>query len=168
MRRNTHYKNSIRALFPNKIDGLQFIDWFFQSLENGNGDISPRQVILFLVLIKEAPDTFSHEIKKLPIINENNIIWAMTQLSELSFSEVLNDFRIAKTFLRNCRAGKLNLFQLEEVEQLFDVSEGPLALQVELLERLGFLERIVVKELDGKKKSKLRIPSLFTRCWGPV
>lgn len=87
-------------------------------------------------------------------------------LSELSFSETVNDFRVAKSFLMSCRAGKLDVFRLAEVSGLFDESEGSIGRQVELLERLGVLERLVVAEENGERVAKFRIPPLYTRCWG--
>ncbi len=88
----------------------------------------------------------------------------MTRLSDLSFSEVVNDFKVAPTFVLNCRAGKLTGFTLEEVKQLFDEAEGRTGDQVRLLERLGFLER-VVEQRGVETTSLFRIPRLYTRCW---
>ncbi|MBB4931241.1 hypothetical protein F4561_002061 [Lipingzhangella halophila] len=88
----------------------------------------------------------------------------MTKLSDLSFSEVVNDFKVAPTFVLNCRAGKLTSFTLSEVEQLFDEAEGKIGDQVRLLERLGFLER-VVEQRGTQTRSAFRIPQLYTRCW---
>jgi len=88
----------------------------------------------------------------------------MTKLSELSFSEVVNDFKVAPSFVLSIRAGKLNSFDLHKVEKLFDEAEGKISEQVRLLERLGFLERVVQKSGSGAK-SLFRIPKLYTRCW---
>jgi hypothetical protein len=68
----------------------------------------------------------------------------MDELSKLTFSELVDDFRVAQTFLANCRAGKTNLFKLEDVTNLFGSGDGEISLQVNQLERLGFLERIVL------------------------
>lgn len=68
----------------------------------------------------------------------------MTEVSELSFSKGVNDFKVAPAFVLNCRAGKWTTFALAEVERLFQPDEGPISEQVRLLERLGFLERVVV------------------------
>jgi hypothetical protein len=88
----------------------------------------------------------------------------MTKLSDLSFSEVVNDFKVAPSFVLNCRAGKLDRFALREVENLFDGGEGKISEQIRLLERLGFLER-VVEESGSGVKSLFQIPKLYTRCW---
>ena len=95
----------------------------------------------------------------------------MTKLSDLSFSEVVNDFKVAPTFVLNCRAGKLTSFSLSEVEQLFDGAEGKTSDQVRLLERLGFLERVV--EQRGRRRGrcsgfrKLSLHPLLGLCLRP-
>lgn len=48
----------------------------------------------------------------------------MTELSELSYSEVVNDFKVAPSFVLNIRAGKLDSFAPGDVEALFDPAEG--------------------------------------------
>jgi hypothetical protein len=55
-------------------------------------------------------------------------------------------------------------FELKSVKTLFDESEGSVVLQLERLERLGFLARAIVKEADSLVP-RFRIPRLFTRCW---
>jgi hypothetical protein len=67
----------------------------------------------------------------------------------------------------NCRAGRLDAFTTNSVANLFDESEGTRSEQVRLLERLGFLER-VVHTTDTGVESSFRIPKLYTRCWDPV
>jgi hypothetical protein len=56
-------------------------------------------------------------------------------------------------------------FKLAEVESLFAKDEGSISVQVERLERLGFLERIVLQNPDGAKSSRFELPKLFTRSW---
>jgi hypothetical protein len=79
----------------------------------------------------------------------------------------VDDFRVARTFVKNCRTGNLKEFKLQSVEELFDRDEGPISGQVELLERLGFLERIV-NQNGETVEYRFKIPSLFTRCWNEV
>jgi hypothetical protein len=55
-------------------------------------------------------------------------------------------------------------FELEKVKTLFDDKEGSVVLQVEKLERLGFLSRTITKDGD-LLLPRFRIPRLFTRCW---
>ena len=88
----------------------------------------------------------------------------MTKLSDLSYSEIVDDFKVATSFVLNIRAGKLDSFDLHKVEKLFNEAEGNISEQVRLLERLGFLER-VVQETGSGAKSLFRIPKLYTRCW---
>ena len=102
--------------------------------------------------------------QEIPLFSEADITNALTRLSELSYQEVISDFRVATTFVRNCRSGKIKTFDLSKVESLFDAKEGTVALRVERLERLGFLERLVVPERDDLV-SRFQIPPLFTRCW---
>jgi hypothetical protein len=93
---------------------------------------------------------------------------AMTKLSDLSFSEVVNDFKVAPSFVQNCRAGKFETFALDDVRDLFDEAEGKVSDQVRLLERLGFLERIVRQrstESGTVRESLFHVPRLYTRCW---
>ena len=100
----------------------------------------------------------------LPLFSAEAAGKAMTKLSDLSFSEVVNDFKVAPSFVLNVRAGKLYDFSLHDVENLFNEAEGKISDQIRLLERLGFLER-VVEESDSGAKSLFRIPKLYTRCW---
>ena len=88
----------------------------------------------------------------------------MDELSALTFSEVVNDFKVAPTFVLNCRAGRLAEFSASEVAGLFSSEDGPTAEQMQLLERLGFLERVVVEDAHGPK-ALFRIPRLYTRAW---
>jgi hypothetical protein len=89
----------------------------------------------------------------------------MTKLSDLSFDEVVSDFKVAPSFVLSCcRAGKLETFAKDDVQELFNEAEGDKEEQVLLLERLGFLERIV-RERGSVSESLFRIPKLYTRCW---
>jgi hypothetical protein len=98
------------------------------------------------------------------LFSEKEVAQAMTRLSELSYQEVISDFRAATGFVRNCRSGKIMEFKLEDVQTLFDKDEGSVVLQLERLERLGFLARTIVKEGDSLVP-RFRIPRLFARCW---
>jgi hypothetical protein len=103
-------------------------------------------------------------ISALPLFTAEALGRAMTKIADLSFSEVVNDFKVASSFVLNCRAGKLESFTLGEVENLFNTEEGMISEQVRLLERLGFLERLV-QQSGPDIKSRFRIPRLYTRCW---
>jgi len=152
-----------RVVFPTEIEGKPFEEWLFENLKNGKDQIAPRQIILFLNLTKDnAKNDASH--RRIPLFSEKEVADAMTRLSELSYQEVISDFRAATAFVRNCRAGKIVEFELEKVQTLFDTAEGPVVLQLELLERLGFLTRTIVREGDSLSP-RFRIPRLFTRCW---
>jgi ABC-type cobalamin/Fe3+-siderophores transport system ATPase subunit len=152
-----------RIAFPKIVEGKLFEEWLFESLKNGKNHIAPRQIILFLNLAKEnAKDDASR--RRIPLFSEKEVAQAMTRLSELSYQEVISDFRAATAFVRNCRSGKIMEFKLEDVQTLFDEDEGSVVLQMERLERLGFLSRTIVKEGDSLVP-RFRIPRLFTRCW---
>lgn len=157
--------DAVQALFPAEVEGQPFTEWLWRCLKNGNGDVSPRQLILLLVLIREIPEASTYTFEGLPIFSEEVLRQAMNKLSELSFDEIINDFRVATVLLRSCRAGKLYSFELSEIEQLFDKSEGSTGKQVELLERLGVFERIVTEDHNGQQLAKFRIPPIYTRCW---
>ena len=88
----------------------------------------------------------------------------MTKLSDLSFDEVVSDFKVAPSFVLSCRAGKLETFAKDDVQELLNEAEGDKEEQVLLLERLGFLERIV-REHGSVRESLFHIPRLYTRCW---
>jgi hypothetical protein len=152
-----------RIVFPTEIEGKPFEEWLFESLKNGKNHVAPRQIILFLNLAKDnAKDDSSR--RRIPLFTEKEVTDAMTRLSELSYQEVISDFRAATGFVRNCRAGKIMEFELEAVKTLFDENEGSVVLQLERLERLGFLARTIVKEVDSLVP-RFCIPRLFTRCW---
>ncbi|QNI30824.1 ATP-binding protein [Alloacidobacterium dinghuense] len=151
-----------RIVFPTEVEGKPFEEWLFESLKNGKNHIAPRQIILFLNLAKENAKDASR--RRIPLFTEKEVAQAMTRLSELSYQEVISDFRAATAFVRNCRAGKIMEFKLEDVQTLFDEDEGSVVLQLERLERLGFLARTIVKEGD-LLVPRFRVPRLFTRCW---
>lgn len=153
---------ALEVLFPSEIEGQPVDRWLVESLRNGNGDISPRLAVLLLHLTGELSDP--NDLVRVPVFSADAVQRAMTKLSDLSFSEVVSDFKIAPTFVLNCRAGRLTAFTLPDVEQLFDRAEGKTGDQVRLLERLGFLER-VVEQRGTETISLFRIPRLYTRCW---
>ncbi|MFC3736837.1 P-loop ATPase, Sll1717 family [Paractinoplanes deccanensis] len=155
---------ALGVLFPAEVEGRPIDRWLSDSVRNGNGDVSPRLAVLLLYLAREYAARPREKVTSLPLFSAAAISRAMTEVSELSFSEVVNDFKVASSFVLNCRAGKRTLFSLAEVEGLFEPSEGPVSEQVRLLERLGFLERVVRDTGDGAR-SMFRVPELYTRCW---
>ena len=159
---------ALAALLPSEIEGAPITEWLWEWMENGNGDVSPRQLILLLILASQSPAGQQSELKGVPVIPAQALRWGMDQLSELSFKEIVDDFRVAPTFVANCRAGRISSFGLKQVESLFNKDEGPLSIQLDLLERLGFLERVVVQGESGQKSAEFRVPKLFTRGWGPA
>lgn len=163
--RGHNLDDALPALFPRELEGRSFEEWLWHSLRNGNGRVSPRQLVLLLVLARDAASEDERPFESLPLFSESLMRAAMTQLSELSFSEATTDFRVSPTFLRSLRAGKIEEFALSEVEGLFARAEGETASQVEMLERLGIVERLVVREEDGNLTPRLRLPPLYTRCW---
>lgn len=157
---------ALKLLFPTDIDGSPFEEWLWHHTRNGNGRVSPRQLILLLVLMRDLPTAANYQFDTLPMFSGSILQSAMTRLSELSFNEATDDFRVAPTFLRNLRAGKIEEFSLEEVRPLFSSDEGSIAAQVEMLERLGIVERLVVRNKQGGSvQSRMRLPPLYTRCW---
>jgi energy-coupling factor transporter ATP-binding protein EcfA2 len=164
---NLAARTALSILFPAEIENQPIDRWLITSLRNGNGDVSPRLAVLLLHLAREVADESETTADAPPIFSAAALSAAMTRLSELSFSEVINDFKIASTFVLNCRAGRLDAFTTNSVANLFDESEGTRSEQVRLLERLGFLER-VVHTTDTGVESSFRIPKLYTRCWDPA
>jgi hypothetical protein len=157
-------RSELELLFPREIENQPFDQWITDSLRNGNGEISPRSAVLLLHLAREQSANPEVERNTLPIFTAEAMERAMTRLSELSFAEIVSDFKVAPSFVLNCRAGKLANFALDDIDQLFDTAEGRISEQVRLLERLGFLERVVQATGSGPQ-SRFRIPKLYTRCW---
>jgi len=155
---------ALEVLFSAEIEGQPVDRWLIDSLRNGNGDVSPRLAVLFLHLAQELSDGAAEIVSTLPLFGHEAMTKAMTRVSDLSFSEVVTDFKVAASFVLNCRAGKLHTFALTDVEQLFDEAEGKISEQVHLLERLGFLEGVVENSSSGAR-SLFRIPKLYSRCW---
>jgi hypothetical protein len=159
----------LEVLFPAEIEGQPVDRWLIDSLRNGNGDVSPRLAVLLLYLARQRAARPDAVVSALPLFSSVEAGEAMTKLSDLSFSEVVNDFKVGPSFVQNCRAGKLETFALDDVRDLFDEAEGKISDQVRLLERLGFLERVVRQrstETGTVRESLFRIPRLYTRCWG--
>lgn len=157
-------RSALEVLFPPEMEGRPIDRWLTDSLRNGNGDVSPRLAVLLLHLVREHSAHPEAPVLTLPLFSAEAISKAMTKLSDLSFSEVVNDFKVAPTFVLNCRAGKLESFTLDEVRNLFDENDGKIGDQVRILERLGFLERVVRIGNSGTE-SLFQIPKLYTRCW---
>ena len=155
---------ALEVLFPPEVEGQPVDQWLIDSLSNGNGDISPRLAVLLLYLTRELSARPEDVVSTLPLFTAEAVGRAMTKLSDLSYSEIVDDFKVATSFVLNIRAGKLDSFDLHKVEKLFNEAEGNISEQVRLLERLGFLER-VVQETGSGAKSLFRIPKLYTRCW---
>jgi hypothetical protein len=158
----------LEVLFPPEIEGQPVDRWLVDSLRNGNGDVSPRLAVLLLYLARQRAARPDAMVSTLPLFSAVEAGEAMTKLSDLSYSEVVNDFKVAPSFVQNCRAGKVETFALADVRDLFDEAEGKVSDQVRLLERLGFLERIVRQSSNESgivRESLFRIPRLYTRCW---
>ena len=158
-------RSALEVIFPPEIEGQPIDRWLVDSLTNGNGDMSPRLAVLLLHLTRELSARPEEVVSTLPLFTAEAVGRGMTKVSELSFSEVVNDFKVAPSFVLSIRAGKLDSFDLHKVEELFDEAEGKISEQIRLLERLGFLERVVVQESDSGAKPLFRIPKLYTRCW---
>jgi len=163
-RSGAHQEAALRLVFPEQMEGKAIRDWLAEYLTNGRGRIAPRQVILFLNAAKEET-TRSAAQSAIPVFDTTSISEAMTRLSELCYDEVISDFRVATSLVRSCRAGRLSRFRLEEVSPLADTSEGSVSQQVELLERLGFIHRVVAPDEAGELRTWFEIPGLYTRCW---
>ncbi len=154
----------LRLLFPAAVEGKPVQDWLHESLTNGRGDVAPRQIILFLNFLKQRA---RGERRRIPIFSQTELVAAMRDVSESAFEEVVNDFRVAVGFVRNCKSGKISVFRTKDVESLFDTNDGPINVQIDLLERLGFLAREVVSD-DGIAVPQFSVPRLYSRCWSPV
>lgn len=156
---------ALSVIFPRRIGGMVPEDWLWSSLANGNDDINPRQILLLLFLAKKYQSEAGSKIKAIPIFGESALLAAMRELSELSYKEIRDDFRVAKAFLANCRAGRLEQFKKSEIEALFDPDEGAIGDQIHQLERLGFLERILTQSEADDLHQQFRVPRLFTLGW---
>jgi hypothetical protein len=155
----------LMIVFPEQVEGLPFVEWITKMLRNGKNHISPRQIILFLVILKDILINSPSSTKQVPIFNDTDVKQAITHLSELSYDEILSDFRISPTFIRNCRAGKISEFTIDEVKNLFSEKEGSMIFQLDLLEKLGIIERVVKLDTEKGFISKFKFPDLYTRCW---
>ncbi|MEL6652006.1 MAG: AAA family ATPase [Bacteroidota bacterium] len=153
--------------FPDRIEDKPFENWLWDSLANANDEINPRQLLLLLGLASQHTTIDVVSAKSSSVFSERSILSGMKALSELSFRELLDDFRVAPTFLANCRAGQISVLKTEDIQSLFDEEEGPISKQLHQLERLGFLERVLVEAEDGTQRAELRVPMLFSRGWEP-
>ena len=155
---------ALRILFPSHVEGIPVLQWLYEGLKNAHDRVTPRQIVLFLNVLRSRA---LRPCTAVPIFSEGDVSDAMTELSELSYQEVLNDFRVATVLIRNCRAGGIRQFGIDDVKTLIDEGEGTAALQCERLERLGVLDRLVVEEAD-RLVPRFRLPVLYTRCWKNV
>lgn len=161
-----HRSAALRVFFPAEVEGQQFEDWLIKGMRNGRNRISPRQIILFLnetrdyLIRRNQPSDLSF-----PVFSSSAILSALTQLSALSYDEVISDFRIAITFVRNCKSGRIKTIVQADIENLMNLEEGSVVEQVERLEKLGYLSRVVERDEKGDIKYWFKIPDLYTRCW---
>lgn len=156
---------ALEVMFPSSIELRSSREWLSVYLSDGQGRITPRRIMLLLLFAKEEALRTRSLCESFPVFIEGELSAAMTRTSELSYEEVINDFRVAPNFVRNAREYGLGRFTLMEVRDLFGADDGPVSSQVEWLERLGFLQRFVEDGRDGVTWS-FRIPELFTRHWG--
>lgn len=157
---------SLNFVFPEQVEGMPFVEWFIKMTRNGKNHISPRQIILFLVILKDILINSRTDSLWIPIFSDAEVKQAVSHLSELSYEEVLSDFRISPTFIRNCRAGRISEFSLDDkVKGLFSEDEGTIISQIDLLEKLGVLERVVKSDSEKGFISMFKFPDLYTRCW---
>lgn len=159
--RDAQVPYALNLVLPRTVEGQERLQWLIDSLKNGNGQISPRQVVLLLNL---AATYQAARRPGIPVFAEASLTSALGELSDLWYKEVLDDFRVARTLVRNCRAGRVMDLDADDLKRMIDSDEGSPSEQVDLLERLGFLERVVVKE-GGSHTRRFRIPRLYTRSW---
>lgn len=155
---------ALSRLLPNEVEGLPVDRWLFESLRDGNGQISPRLAVLLLLFARDLSPNREQVVSELPLFQEGILRSAMDRVSELAYDEVVSDFKIASTFVSNCRAAKLTKFQFEDVAPFFGKLDGNASDQVRALERLGFLERVAVAE-NNSVSVYFRIPKVFSRSW---
>jgi len=160
-----HKQLGISAIFPEDIENLPVENWLWSSMANGNDDVSPRQVLLLLELTTQHQKVRDTSDQKKTVFDQPSLLKGMEELSVLCFKELIDDFRVGKTFLENCRAGRMHSFGLEKAKKLFSEKDGPISQQTHQLERLGFLERVVVENDNGEQVTEFRVPILFTRGW---
>lgn len=159
-------RSSLNLVFPEQVEGMPFVEWFIKMTRNGKSHISPRQIILFLFILKDILINSRTDYLWTPIFTDAEVKQAISYLSELSYEEVLSDFRVSPTFIRNCRAGKISEFSLDDkIKGLFSEDEGTINSQIDLLEKLGVLERIVKNDSETGLSSTFKFPDLYTRCW---
>lgn len=149
---------ALEALFPAEIEGQHVERWLVDSIRNGKGAVSPRLAVLLLYKTRDFSRRPDDVISRLPLFDGDAVRAAMTHLSKLSYEEIVDDFKVASSFVRNCRAGGLASFALDDVRHHFDADEGEVNEQVQLLERLGFLERVVI-EGETATSAHFRTPS---------
>lgn len=152
-----------RVLFPKAVDNKAFWYWLYNSLAGGNNRVSPRQIVLFMNLLKEEAKN-EPRVKRIPLYSEVQVKSALIKISGLCFQELIDDFKVATALIQNCRAGKKYRLSFADVTALCDPAEGTPATQIDQLLRLGFFERVVT-EIDGKLQSELRVAALFIHCW---
>jgi hypothetical protein len=151
---------ALRLLFPSRVEGKDTSLWIVDSLRNANGDVCPRQVILFLIIAAKRAAELRPGSSSVPIFREHELSDAMTEISELWFDEVVTDFKVAPTLVQNCKAARLHTLSIDAVKQFYDENEGELHDQCSRLQRLGFWRR----DSDGQAVC-FRIPHLYTRAW---
>jgi hypothetical protein len=153
----------MRLLFPAVIERKEFWHWLMDGLTTGNKRVSPRQIVLFMNLLKEEAKG-SGDTRRIPLYSESQVLAALNELSRLSYNEVIDDFKVATVLVQNCKANNLHRIKFADVEKLSDPDQGTPAAQVDQLRRLGFFEHAAGQE-NGEVVSELQVASLYRRFW---
>jgi hypothetical protein len=76
---------ALRIAFPEEVEAFPLRHWLFSNLANGKGHISPRQIILFMILVRDLSiDNTMKEGSHFPLFKPKVVRDAMTRLSELT------------------------------------------------------------------------------------
>jgi len=153
----------MRLLFPAEIERKEFWHWLMDGLTTGNKRVSPRQIVLFMNLLKEEAKG-GGDARRIPLYSESQVLAALIELSRLSYNEVIDDFKVATVLVQNCKAQNLDRIKFTDVARLSDPDQGTPAAQVDQLRRLGFFEHAVGED-EGELVSELQVAALYRRFW---
>ncbi len=157
-----HQEVALAVLFPRFVEDQPFFVWLIETLQNARSRVAPRQIVLFLNDLVDSVE--SEYVARLPVFTTTEVVAAVRQVSRMSFEEVVSDFRVAVGFVESCRAGRLRTFSIDQVGDLFDLSEGSPVEQINRLERLGVVGRGVAIE-DDQATVRFEIPRLYWEHW---
>tara|TARA_R110001606_G_scaffold106016_1_gene230438 strand:+ start:161 stop:1621 length:1461 start_codon:yes stop_codon:yes gene_type:complete len=151
------------SIFPKETErnGEFNFKWLLTKIEDGNGNISPRELIHLL------NSSIKQEIKKVTengdeqydyLISEESIWKALKQVSKTKLDTVLSEYPKLKPFINRLKGKKVSS-NFEELKSYWEISKKDTKIIIENLIKIGVIWN--KNENKAGKKDLYSIPTLY-------